>query len=162
MPMSATPRPSELVSSSPPSMKMVSFISELVSNGFLLTYRHLIDSESSSVSSASPDPQPVDSSQSSPLPSVDLEAEREMGEEFDVSQASHVEIPVYNDNAPELSPLDDGAVRGRIKIQLYGKYTRVASSSSSSSSFLSSGGGIKPENLYIVLSDHRQSVLDDW
>ena len=32
-----------------------------------------------------------------------------MGEEFDVSQASHVEIPVYSDNAPELSPLDDGA-----------------------------------------------------
>ena len=24
-------------------------------------------------------------------------------------QASHVEIPVYNDNAPELSLLDDGA-----------------------------------------------------
>ena len=32
-----------------------------------------------------------------------------MGEEFDVSQASHVEIPVHNDNSTELPSHDNGS-----------------------------------------------------
>ena len=59
-------------------------------------------SASSSVSSGSPDPQPVDSSQSSPLPSVDLEAEKDMENEYNISQVlSHVEIPMSNNDVTE-------------------------------------------------------------